>query len=503
MKKAILKGLVGLLAGFGLVFAQESDFPDVGWESGTSGSEGTAFTTYEETFSLYGYLIDYIQSSLDYKSETFSKPSFGNAMLLRLKGDWRPESKLRFHMEFSYLSNVGNQNPYTLYEKIGIAGFSQSDFPLEDFNQRMFFDHVWGMVNLGNFDLQFGKFPIAWGTGYVFNPTARVAFPPFLDMVTEDTPGTMAILPSYALSHRLSLEAYLAFQDKTQKKTAYYEDSDAVNLPYGIKLNTIVGSFDLSFSWIKEVLFNDLDYRPLDDILTAAGMEYIQGLIANQTMLDLLEAGDTIAVLDMFKQGALAELTAGLPAHPYYKRSYFAGFDFAGAVGNFGVYGEFACRIPRNEADNGFTLKNYSLADNLEMCTGFDYIIPNIEVDTHFEYYYQGFGATSKTAYNFLTILAGELLVNARNYSFLFLDKTIRDTHKFSLALFNNLDDGSYAILPGYSYAPYTNFDITLGAFILGGPKGSEFDGRYTLYGVKELDLFENLWPYVRLKISF
>jgi len=500
LKKYYLLVLI-MLTILSVISAQENDFPDVIWED--NNSQEHKISTYEETFSLYGYLIDYFQSSLNYSDHAFSKPSYGNALLLRLKGDWRPEPNLRFHLEFSYLSNIGNQNPYLLYEKIGIAGFSQSDFPLEDYNQRMFFDHVWGMANFGNFDLQFGKFPVAWGTGYVFNPTARVAFPPFLDMVTEDTPGTMAILPSYALSNRLSLAAYLAFQDKTQKKTAYQEDSDANNLPYGIKLNTIVGSFDLSLSWIKEVLYNDLDYRPIDDILTEAGMEYIQGIGANQIMADLLAAGDTATVLEMFKQGALAEMSADLPTHPYYKRSYYTGFDFAGAVRDFGVYGEFAFRIPQDSNAEKFVLKNYSLTENLEMCAGFDYQIPGLELDTRLEYYYQGIGAKSKKDYNLLTVLSGEKLVGARNYSFLFLEKTVRDYHKFSLALFNNLDDGSYAFLPGYSYSPYNNFDITIGAFLLGGPRGSEFDGRYTLYGIKEIDLIENLWPYLRLKISF
>jgi hypothetical protein len=501
MKKRF--GVISILLIFLLfnIYAQENNFPDVSWED--NGSEKFQISSYEEPFSVYGYLIDYIQSSMDYTRQKFTRPSFGNAMLLRLKGDWHPETNLRFHLEFSFLSNVGNQNPYVLYEKLGIAGFTQSDFPLEDYHQRMFFDHVWGMTSFGNFDLQFGKFPVAWGTGYVFNPTARVAFPPFLDMVTEDTPGTMAILPSYALSNRLSLEAYLAFQDKTQKKTAYQEDSDANNLPYGIKLNTIVGSFDMSLSWIKEVLYNDLDYRPIDDILTEAGMEYVQGIVANQMMADLLAVGDTATVLEMFKQGALAEMTADLPTHPYYKRSYYIGFDFAGAIWDFGIYGEFAFRIPRDVQDDKFVLNNYSIADNLEMCAGFDYLIPGIELNTRMEYYYQGIGAKSKKDYNLLTVLSGEKLVNARNYSFLFLEKTVKDYHKFSLAFFNNLDDGSYAFLPGYSYSPYNNFDITVGAFILGGSRGSEFDGRYTLYGVKEIDLIENLWPYLRLKISF
>ncbi len=501
MNKTIILLLILTFCGFSFIVAQDTGFPDVGWD--TAESESSAISSYEETFSLYGYMIDYVQSSLNYTHQKFSKPTYGNALLLRLKGDWRPENNLRFHMEFSYISNMGNQNPYLMYEKLGIAGFAQSDFPLEDYNQRMFFDHVWGMANIGNFDLQFGKFPVAWGTGYVFNPTSRVAFPPFLDMVTEDTPGTMAILPSYALSDRFSLEAYLAFQDKTHKTTAYHEDSDAANLPYGVKLKTVVGTFDMSLSWIKEVLYNDLDYRPIDDILDEAGWQYIQGIVTNQTIADILVDGDTATVLDMFKQGALAEVTGDLPMHPYYKRSYYSGFDFAGAVENFGVYGEFAFRIPHDISDQKFVLKNYSLSDNLEMCIGFDYMIPGAEIDTRMEYYYQGIGAKSKKDYNLLTVISGEKLVNARNYSFLFFEKTVKDFHKFSLAFFNNLDDGSYAILPGYSYSPYSNLEITAGAFILGGSRGSEFDGRYTLYGVEEIDLIENIWPYIRLKISF
>jgi len=492
MLKIIYLSMVFLISGLGADLTAASAPNE---DSNMGGSD--------ESTGLYGYLINYFQSSLNFRNQQFSRPTFGDALLLRLKGDWRPETNLRFHMEFSYQSNVGNQNPYLLYERLGIAGFSQSNFPLEDFNQRLFFDHVWGMASFGDFDLQFGKFPVAWGKGYVFNPTARVAFPPFLDMVTEDTPGTMALLPSYALSNRFSIEAYLAFQDKTQKKTAYQEDSDISNLPYGIKLNGIAGAFDISLSWIREVLYNDLDTRPLDEVLTQAGMAYIQGIVANQAMAELLAAGDTATVLEMFKQGALAQLLADLPRHPYYKRSYYTGFDFAGAIGDFGICGEFALRFPRDNRDKKIVLKNYRTADNLEMCLGFDYRISTVEVDTRMEYYYQGSGAKNKKDYNLMTILSGEKLVNARNYSFLMLEKTVNDFHKFNLAFFTNLDDGSFAVLPGYSYSPYNNFDITVGAFILGGSRGSEFDGRYTLYGVKEIDLMENLWPYLRLKISF
>ena len=493
--------LVLLLFTVGTATAQESDLPDVNWD--IASTESSDFTGFEESFSLYGYMIDYFQASTDYGNQKFSTPSFGNALLLRLKGDWRPEKNLRFHLEFSYLNNVGNQNPYVIYEQMGLSSFSQSDFPLEDFNQRMFIDHAWGLVNFGNFDLQFGKFPIAWGTGYVFNPTARVSFPPFLDMVTEDTPGVPAIVPSYAISERLALQAYLAFQDRTQKSNAFREDSEAKNIPYGLKIKTIIGSYDLSLSWFREVLYNDMDYRPIDDILDETASEYVQGIVGNSLFAGMLAEGDTAGVIDLFKQGALAAMTSELPVNNNYMRSYFLGTDFAGAVGNFGVYGEFAFRIPKNSAGTRLSLTDYKIEDNLEAAIGFDYTIPGIDIETRFEYFYQGSGVKRMSDYNLLTVLSGERLVLSRNYAMLFLEKAPNDYHKFTIAFFSNLNDGSFALLPAYNYLPYNNFEFTAGAFILGGKKGSEFDGRYSIYGIKEIDLIDNIMPYLRLKLSF
>jgi len=483
------------------VSAQESDSPGTDWESSTG--ENSTVNGYEETFSLYGYMIDYLQASTNYRCKKFTEPSFGDALLLRLKGDWRPQKNLRFHIELSYVNNVGNQNPYVLYEQMGLSTFSQSDYPLEDFNQRMFIDHAWGLVNLGNLDLQFGKFPITWGTGYVFNPTARVSFPPFLDMVTEDTPGVPAIMPGYAFSDRVALQTYLAFQDRTQKTSAFKEDGQGRNIPYGLKLKTIIGSYDLSLSWFREVLYNDMDYRPIDEILDETAQEYIQGIIANDLFAGMLASGDTAGVIALFKQAALAELMSGLPANNNYMRSYFLGADFAGAVGNFGVYGEFAFRVPKNSAGTHLSLADYKIENNLEAAVGFDYSISGIDIDTRFEYFYQGTGEKRMSDYNLLTVLSGERLVLSRNYAMLFLEKAPNDYHKFSLAFFGNLNDGSFAFLPAYNYIPYDNFELTAGAFVLGGKKGSEFDGRYNIYDVKEIDLIDNLMPYLRLKLSF
>lgn len=89
----------------------------------------------------------------------------GNTLYMRLKGDSEPEDGLHFHFEASYTGSTGNQ----------IESFAV--------------DHLWGAAAIGPLDLQFGKMPIAWGTGYVFNPTARTSSSAFMDTISEETPG--------------------------------------------------------------------------------------------------------------------------------------------------------------------------------------------------------------------------------------------------------------------------------------------------------------------------
>ena len=143
------------------------------------------------------------------------------------------------------------------------------------------------MVNLGKMDIQFGRIPIGWGTGYAFNPTANASVS-FLDDLSEETPGTLGILASYALNDNTALQVYLAFEDKMRAQRPEAGEWDRI--PFGIKAQKIWGAFDLSLSWIKEVF-----YRP--------------------------EAQD-------------------------YHREYYLGADFAGAVGDFGVYGEASLNVP-------------------------------------------------------------------------------------------------------------------------------------------------------------
>jgi len=427
-------------------FTSTDDFADISFDEEIEISD-----LEEEKFSIYGYLTNYLQTNFYYIDDEFKEPTWGNALLLRLKGDWKPEKNLKFHAEMSYPMQVGNQNPYAFYESLGIASFSQSDFPLHDFNQRFIIDHAWGMVNLGNFDLQFGKFPIAWGTGYVFNPTARVTTPLFLDMISEETPGMLGMLPSYAISDRFSLQGYTAFQDKTQKLTAFKEDGKWENMPYGIKFKTILGSYDLSLSLIKEVLY---------------------------------------------KETADAEITDENSVENNYHRTHYLGFDFVGAIWDFGVYGEFTSRLPSNSDGTDFF-------DKLEGVIGFDYTIPNIEVDMKLEYYYQGVGEKNKENYDILKILSGERLVQAKHYVFPYIERTFLDYLKIFTAALININDGSFVILPELTYEPYDNFQMTFGSLIFYGKASAEFNGRYKIFDTNEVDLTENFSTYAKFKLSF
>ncbi len=388
----------------------------------------------EEKSSVYGYLVDYLAVSLPGEGE---ESDVGNILYLRLKGDFRPENKLSFHAELTYRADLGNQNPYALLSKYGLPGLDQSEFPFEDFNQTVSIDHAYGSLNLGRADIQFGKIPLAWGTGYVFNPTARVAHSSFLDNVTEETPGTFALVPSFALSERLALSGYLAFQDKSHGTTAEPEDGDWDRLPWGLKAQAVAGAFDLSVSFLKEVTPE--------------------------------------------------------------REAWYAGADFAGAAGNFGVYGEAALNIPYEAGK--FSFYGTSWDKLLEACLGFDYTIPGIDLETRFEYYHYGPGATDPDDYDVSEVLSGTKSVQGEEYLFLMLSRVFIDYLKLSTSALINLNDGSFALLPEASYDLLDNFQISAGCPLYFGPEGSEFRGEYEISG-NPVDLTVPTF-YVKAKLSF
>ncbi len=388
----------------------------------------------EESFSLYGYLVNYLN---------VMDGDFGDEIYLRMKGEWKPNENLLFHMEFSNAFKMGNLNPYALFGGIGLSPVDQNQYPLTDFNQELKLDHYWASATIKQFNIQFGKIPLAWGTAYVFNPTSKASLPPFLDMVTEETPGTPAIIPSYTLNEQYSILGYVAFQEKLAKNTAFISDGKSENIPYGLKLQSASGKFDWSVSWIKEVL-------------------YVNGA---------------------------------------YQKNHYLGADWVGAIGNVGVYGEMALNLPRNAADTAFEFGDNDLKDLIEISLGGDYSISEMNLTTRFELHHQGKGEADILNYNFMRLLTGELPMLAEDYLFLAAEKEFSDYYKLTIATILNLNDGSYVFYPEFSYAPYLDCIIATGVLLFGGSQGSEFNGTYTMGGIG----YEIIKPtfYVKGKLSF
>jgi|SRR5690554_550203 len=291
-------------------------------------------------------------------------------------------------------------------------------------------------------DIQFGKIPIGWGTGYAFNPTAKTHPVSFLDDISEETLGTLGILFGYALNDSTALQGYVAFEDKT--RTHRPENGEWERIPYGLKAQKIWGAFDFSLSWIREVMYQ------------AEAQEYNQ--------------------------------------------EYYLGGDFVGAVGDFGVYGEVTLNVPRNE-DGKFGFSGHRTKDLLEYCVGGDYIFFDTDVTLRMEYYHQGRGVTKKADYDFLQGLSVGQELQAEDYLLISLEKLFCDYYKFTIGSLVNINDGSLVLMPELTYDAADNLELILGSAVPYGEDGSEFNGTWNLGG-KDIQVLQPA-IYLSAKLSF
>ncbi len=421
------------------------------------GSPGTA----PEPFTVYGY-VRVLSGAYGFPAPEGTLS--GAALRVRLKADWEPAENLAFRLEADYGASFGGSSdparlagygiPTYLGSVLEALGGPSSEagdlYPYEDFHSTFSVDHAYSRVNFGSFDLAFGKMPIAWGTAYVFNPTARTAPAGGLDPASEETPGILALAPSLAPGPGLSIQAYLAFQDRGLRGASTLEEGRPENLPFGIKVQGVIGSFDLSASFLREVIW--------------------------------------------------AETLAGTAS---FRRRAWAGLDFAGALGPFGVYGEAALGLPSSVL-SGTGPEDLDPARDLEISAGFDGILPGLGVEVRGEYHYRGSGPTRPGDYDPSILLSGASSVLGRHYVFLHASRTLGDWWTLSFASLANAGDGSWILLPRISREAGGNLEIEAGAVLPFGPAGSEFDGRRDLsaYGLGTVDLTEPS-VFAGLRMSF
>ena len=394
---------------------------------------------------IYGYLESGASSSSftdDDGSDTWRPGAYTR---LRLKGNWEPEERLRFHLEAEWIAAYGTESPDFSARRLGLDSLSGWEAP-DTGELRV--EHAWGLLDLGNFDIQAGKIPLAWGTAYVFNPSARVNPADSLNPGgDEETPGITGISSSVYLKNGLTVSAYLAAEDRGREADPDMIARDAANIPWGTRIRAFAGPFDLSLGILREILY---------DTPTSS-----------------------------------------------YERPLWLSCDGVGNLAGQNLYWEAALRISDpsgNPADREWTFE-----DNLELAVGF-HALPSIfqGVEVRGEYFYQGTGSSRERGYEVLPILEGTRTVMGRHYLFGYLEKRFFDYNLVSCGTLVNAVDLSGAVFSEYSREITANSKFSLGSVTYYG--SGEFQGiidRSLLgTGTGTVDMAGNR-IYADLRISF
>lgn len=146
-----------------------------------------------------------------------------------------------------------------------------------------------------------------------------------------------------------------------------------------------------------------------------------------------------------------------------------AGFEFAGRIGDAGVYGEVAHTRP--SAGDAFT----------RSVLGAEYAFENT-LTIGAEYYWNGEGTSQRSRYDFVRLFSGEIQNVAKHYTGAHLRYEITPLLHSENHLILNHDDASRFFAPGLVYSLTSNWDAAAGAQLFGGDAGSEYGRFYNVY---------------------
>ncbi len=385
-------------------------------------------------FSLYGYLATTAQAFFgDAGDDAVSGDDVaaGVQTRLRLKGDWEPDENVLVHLEIESKHQRGVSNGYALMQSTGLDRGSlaavQAASPQDDFRNVLYVDQAWAQLRFDRVDYQVGRVPIAWGTGYAFNPTARTnPIGGLTEIGEEETRGTAAVTAAIALPMQASIEGYVAFEDRLHTAVTVADEVEYWNVPWGARLRALVGSFDIAVGAVHEV--------------------------------------------------ASARAGSG------FERYLHATGETVGSIGDLGMYAEARLTTPQFDGEPDDS-EEWDPGRALVSTVGLEYLFPG-DIDAKVEYYRQGTGATDTDAYDLAPVLSGHADGMARDYGFILLQRTFMDYLDVSAAALVNLNDGSGAALPGAEYAVSDAISVSATVIVPWGSSDSEFGGSSDTAGV-------------------
>jgi len=404
--------------------------------------------------SLFGYVEVRGNTVYDEGSQQFRT---GFSSRFRLKGEWQPSDCITARMEILYHDKYGTINPLTVYNQLGInpQTLLQSDNPQDSFVEGLDLDHAWAVVNLGNFDLSFGKLPLAWGNAWLYNPTDRLSATPALEDREAETTGTIAVIPVWYPGDCWAIEGTLVFAQRGTGEAALIGSADPGNLPLGLRVKGYAAGFDFSFSAVREVWYTGAagGYLPADPTTPAESWEH----------------------------------------------GYFIGLDTVGSIGPLGMYLEATLAIPQSGNSIDFQ-SDWEIADAVDLSTGLEYMNGPYTAKT--EFIYSSAGTNSPETYDPGLLLGGRSFLLARQYLLIYGSRTIGDFFETIATALINLNDGSSIVSAELMYPFRDNFEASASCSWPFGPAESEFNGKFDLGTGKIVDIMQPEIS-VSLKTSF
>ena len=383
-------------------------------------------------FDLYGGLTTAGEAQLGEAGDVARGEDLavGTATRVRIKADWEPDARILVHAELVGQHLSGVVNPYVYAQVSGLDAGATTDLvaanPQYDFAEALYLDQAWAQLRFDQLDLQVGKQPIAWGTGYAFNPTVRThPMTGLSGFEDEETPGTPAFSAGVPIAGSLAGEGYLAFEDRTHASSTTGREVDPGYLPWGGRVRMLVGNFDLAVGAIQEVV-------------------------------------------------AQGPGTGGTPGAELDRYLHVAA-ETVGSIGDLGVYAEAAWTMPVWDAPQAGTA-NWDALDALESTVGLEYVFP-ADVDAKLEYYRRGGGATHPDRYDPSDLLSGLSSVMARDYLFGYLGRTFFSYLDVSVAVLGNLNDASLLLYQQNEYAVSDHGTLSLAVIVPTGSGNQEFGG--------------------------
>lgn len=361
----------------------------------------------------------------------------------RMIFDTKPEGGVSFRAEggVRFAWGSASENALAFDSSLAERPDEGSLPPDTDLHREFFLDQAYADAALGIADLSFGVVPVAWGTGYVFNPTARTAPAEFPDDVTGTAPGSLGASVRLALPSGFSLEAYAVAEPRVRSAVPSIDELAGERFPFGTKLQFRSELVDASVSFLRE--------------LTTAGSE----------------------------------------------AAYWAGADAAGFIGPVSWYAEGALRLP---GDGGTESSYWKAADETEVCLGASWTVPVFEATLRSEAAWFGTGEDNPDAYDVASLLEGRRALLSRRYLFVQLEKEDPEAAKWkvSTGTLVNLDDASAALLCEGTYSPVLSVEFRAFAYVFLADGEGELGGSRALGPGLELTPYRSA-AGIGTKVSF